>query len=192
VSSSVTPRITRGTDASTLPHDVFSSRAMWCSMSPSFPFPAPLLLRSPTHPPFFPLIRWSSHLSCGLLQVPLHRAPRRPPVPATLRVRAPRPPVRPRLLPLVPTRGLRPPFRPQGGRAGCRRRILPRHPPRRLRRGSPRRYGFTSAGCGHRRSLSLLHQGHRHHRHCLRRSVAPRRSTTRRCFTDTRGMFTRW
>jgi hypothetical protein len=50
----------------------------------SFPFPAPLLLRSLTHPPCFPLTRWSSHLSCGLLQVPLHRAPRRPPVPAPL------------------------------------------------------------------------------------------------------------
>jgi hypothetical protein len=192
VSSSGTPQITRGIAALTLPPDVFSSRAMWCSMSPSFPFPAPLHLRFLTHPICFPLTRWSSHLFRGLLQVPPRRVLRRPPVPAPLRVRAPRPPARPRLIQWVQPRGLRPPLLPRGGRAGYRRRILSRHLPRRLRRGSPRRYGYTSAGRGHRRSWSLLHRGHRHHRHCLRRPVVSRRSTTRRYFTDTRGMFTRW
>jgi hypothetical protein len=194
VSSSGTPLITRGTGASTLPPDVFSSRAMWSSMSPSFPFPAPLHPRSLTHPICFPLTRWSSHLLCGLLQVPPRRVLSQPSVPAPLRVRAPRPPVRPRLLQLVQTRGLRPPLLPRGGRAGRRRRTPSRHLPRQLRRGLPRRYGYTSAGRGHRRSWfrSLLRREHRHHRHCLRRPVVSRRSTTRRFFTDTRGMFTRW
>jgi hypothetical protein len=192
VSSSGTPRITRGTGAWTLPPDGFSSLAMWCSMSPSFPFLAPPPLRYLTHHPCFPLTRWSSHLFRGLLQVPLRRVPGRPPVPDPQQVRARRPRARPRPLRLVQTRGLRPPLLPRGGRVGRRRRIPSRHLPRHLRRGSPRRYECTSAGRGRRRSRSLLHRGHRHHRRCLRRLVVPRRSTTRRCCTDTRGMFTRW
>jgi len=65
VSSLGTLRITRGTDATTLPLVASSSLAMWCSMSLSFPFPPlplPLPLRSLTSPLCFLLTRWSSHL----------------------------------------------------------------------------------------------------------------------------------
>ena len=70
------PRITRGTDAMTLPLVASSSLAMWCSMSLSFPFPPlplPLRLRSLTSPLCFLLTRWSSHLSRCFLQVLLRR-----------------------------------------------------------------------------------------------------------------------
>jgi hypothetical protein len=100
--------------------------------------------------------------------------------------------VRPRPLRLVQTRGPRPPILPRGGHAGRRRLVLPRLRHRHLRHGLPRRYGCTSAGRGRHRSRSRLHRGHRHHRRSPRRPVVHRRSTTRRFFTDTRGIFTRW
>jgi hypothetical protein len=74
-------------------------------------------------------------------------------------------------------------------------RIRRRRPlvlPRPLLRGSLHRYRCTSAGRGRRHSRSLLHRGHRHHRRNPHWPVSHRRSTTRRFFTDTRGMFTRW
>jgi hypothetical protein len=158
-------------------------------VTPSFPslaHPPPLLFLIP--PPYFPLIRWSSYLFRGLLQVLLRRASCRAPVPAPRPVRARRPLTLPRPLRLAQTRGPRPPILPQGGRAGRRRLVLPRH----LLRGSLRRYGCTSAGRGRRHSRSLLHRRHRHHRRSPRRPVWHRRSTTRCFFTDTRAMFTRW
>jgi hypothetical protein len=69
---------------------------------------------------------------------------------------------------------------------GGRRLVLPWH----LLRGTQRRYGYTSAGRGRRHSRSLLRRGHRHHHLSPCRPVTHRRSTTRRFFIDTRGMFT--
>jgi len=72
VSSLGTPRITRGTAATTLPLVESSSLAMWCSMSLSSPFPPPPLPlppRSLTSPLFFLLTWWSSHLCRCFLPV---------------------------------------------------------------------------------------------------------------------------
>jgi len=79
VSSLGTPRITRGTDATTLPLVESSYLAMWCSTSLSFPFPPlPLLLPpwSMTSSLCFLLTRWSSHLCrCFLLVLLRHLSP---------------------------------------------------------------------------------------------------------------------
>jgi hypothetical protein len=132
----------------------------------------------------------------GLLHVLLHRGPCRVPVPP------PRPPVIPRVrrpsalprpLRLARIRGPRPLVLPRPLRLPWIRRRRPLVLPRHLLRGSLRRYGCTSVVRGRRRHLrSLLHRGHRHHRRSPCQPVSHRRSTTRRFFTDTRGMFTRW
>jgi hypothetical protein len=92
VSSSGTPRITRGTAASTLPLVGSSFLDTWCLMSPSFPTSPPphhLLPQSSTTSRF-PLTRWSSH-HCCFLQVLLHRAPALLPAPASGAAPAPAP-----------------------------------------------------------------------------------------------------
>jgi hypothetical protein len=115
VSSSGTPRITRGIGALTLPPDGSSSLAMWCSMSPSFPSPAhPPPLQFLIPPPFFPLTRWSSHLFRGLLHVLFRRAPCRLPVLTPRMVWARRPLAWPRPLRLAQLRGPRSSILPRG------------------------------------------------------------------------------
>jgi hypothetical protein len=189
VSSSGTPRITRGIVVLTLPPDESSSLAMWCLMSPSSPSPSPahpppLLILIP--PPCFPLTRWSSHLFRGLLQVLLPRATYRDPVPA------PRSPVLQRARDRRPSALPRPLVLPRPLRSTRLRRRRPLVLPRHLH-GSLCRYTCTSAVRDRRRhSRSLLHRGLRHHRRSPYLLVLHRRSTTRRCFTGTRGMFTRW
>jgi hypothetical protein len=126
VSSSGTPRITRATGILILPPDGSSFLAMWCSMSLSSPSSAPLpplLILIP--PPCFPLTRWSSHLFHGLLQVLLHRAPCRVPVPAPEPVWARRPLALPRPLLLARILGPRFPFLPWPLRSPWIRRRRP-------------------------------------------------------------------
>ena len=200
VSSSDTPRITRGIDATTLPLVGSSSLAMWCLLSLPSPFPPPPLPlppRSLTSPLCFPLTRWSSYLCSCFMQVLLRRALRRGRAPAS---RSPMTPLA--LLPARTSRGHlpgRPPFlRPT------------RDPGRRLRphrHTSPSRCSSTNNVLSRRRCLCchrwpllrrghlchrrlLLRRRHRHRRRGPRLLVSRRRCTTHRSFTDTRVMFT--
>jgi len=187
VSSSDTPRTTRGTGAMISPLVGSSSLAMWCLMSLSSLSPPPPHRLPPltsTSSRRVPLTRWPSHLYY-FLQVLLHRGLRRHRVPAR------RPPVRPPTRCLTRVRWPRPSewFLPQHlSRAQGRRCPFLRHPaPSRCllrpRRASPSRCTSTSAGRGRsllrhrgwplicrrrpclgRHQWCLLHRRHRHHR----------------------------
>ena len=187
-----TPRITRGTDAMTLPLVESSFLAMWCSMSLFFLFPPPPLPlppRSLTSPLCFPLTRWSSHLCRCFLQVLLRCATAR------------RSPVTPQgRYPARASRG----HLPDRSLRTTRVRLRP------LRHASSSRYASTSDMSGwsryrrrhrwwpphrqgrlrHRRGLPR--RRHRHRRRGPQLLMSRCRCTTHRFFTDTRVMFTLW
>jgi hypothetical protein len=130
----------------------------------------------PTDPVVQPPFPWSPAGTASPTSLP-GSCPRSPPGPgSSSSSAAPASPIGPDLEPSLPGAAPAPPLDVASA----------------LLRGSLRRSGCTSVVRGRRLpSRFPLRRGHRHHRRSPRRPVSHRRSTTRRCFTDTRGMFTR-